>query len=79
MSAAQARILREIEQLRHEFPGAGVILVSHCDVIKAALARFLELPLQAYALFEIGPASVSVLALWPGGAKVIGLNDMAAA
>jgi broad specificity phosphatase PhoE len=79
MGAAQARILREVERVRDEFPDAGVILVSHCDVIKAALAHFLELPLQAYELFEIGPASVSVLALWPGGAKILGLNDMAAA
>jgi probable phosphoglycerate mutase len=79
MAAAQARILREIERVLQQFPEAGVILVSHCDVIKAALARFLELPLQAYERFEIGPASVSVLALWPGGAKVLGLNDMAAA
>jgi len=79
MGAAQARILREIERLRDEFPDAGAILVSHCDAIKAALAHFLELPLQAYELFEIGPASVSVLALWPDGGKVMSLNEMAVA
>ena len=79
MAAAQARIVRQIEGVRDEFPDAGVILVSHCDVIKAALASVLGLALDAYQLFEIGPASVSVLALWPGGAKVVGMNDMAAA
>lgn len=79
MGAAQTRIVRDIERVRREFPDTGVILVSHCDVIKAALAHVLGLPLDAYQLFDIGPASVSVLALWPGGAKVVAMNDMAAA
>jgi broad specificity phosphatase PhoE len=79
MSAAQSRVVRRIERLRDEHPEAGVALVSHCDVIKAALARYLGLPLDAYSLFEISPASVSVLALWPGGAKVVSMNEAVAA
>jgi broad specificity phosphatase PhoE len=79
MSAAQTRIVGRIERLREEHPGAGVILVSHCDVIKAALTRYLGLSLDAYARFEISPASISVLALWPGGATVIGMNEVVAA
>jgi broad specificity phosphatase PhoE len=79
MSAAQTRIVGRIERVQEDYPDAGVILVSHCDVIKAALARYLGLSLDAYAHFEVSPASISVLALWPGGAKVIGMNEVVAA
>ena len=79
MGAAQARVVARIERLRAEHPERGVVLVSHCDVIKAALARYLGLSLDNYARFEISPASVSVLALWPGGATVVGINEVVAA
>lgn len=79
MSAVQARIVHRIERLRAEHPDGEVILVGHCDVIKAALAHHLGLPLDAYDRFEISPASVSVLALWPGGSRVMSLNEVIAA
>jgi probable phosphoglycerate mutase len=79
MTAAQARILRQIERIREQFPGTGVVLVSHGDVIKAALSHVLGLSLDAYQRFDIGPASISVLALWPGGAKIVGMNEVLAA
>lgn len=79
MTAAQARIVRRIERLRQDHPDGEVILVSHCDVIKAALAHHLGLSLDAYDRFEISPASVSVLALWPGGSRVMSLNEVIAA
>ena len=79
MSAAQARIVHRIERLREEHPEAQVILVGHCDVIKSALAHHLGLSLDRYDRFEISPASVSVLALWPGGSRVMSLNEVLAA
>jgi len=76
MSAAQARIVDRIERLRDEHPDGAVILVGHCDVIKAALAHHLGLSLDHYDRFEISPASVSVLALWPGGgSRVMSMNQ----
>lgn len=79
MSAAQARIVHRIERLRDEHPDGQVILVGHCDVIKSALAHHLGLSLDSYDRFEISPASVSVLALWPGGSRVMSLNEVVAA
>lgn len=76
MAAAQARALRHIERLRATHPEAAVVLVSHCDVIRAVLAGFLGLPLDAWARFEISPASVSSLAVWEGGGKVLSMNEV---
>ena len=52
--------------------------MSHGDVIKAVLAGVLGLPLDAHARFEISPASVSALAIWDGGGKVLSMNESVA-
>jgi broad specificity phosphatase PhoE len=61
-------------------PDKGVVAVSHCDVIRAALCAFLNCQsLDDYSLFEISPASITRIVLWQGGWKVIGLNEAFAA
>ncbi|NOG69039.1 histidine phosphatase family protein [Roseicella sp. DB1501] len=74
MAEVQARAVAGIEDLRRAIPDGRVAVVSHADVIKAALAAFLGLSLDDIWRFEIAPASVSALAVWPGGGKVLGLN-----
>lgn len=78
MGEAQSRVMAEVERARGEHPEGRVVLVSHSDVIKAALAGVLGLPLDAYSRFEIAPASVSALAVWEGGGKVLSMNETAA-
>jgi probable phosphomutase (TIGR03848 family) len=79
MAEAQARASAEVERARAEHPDGRVVLVSHGDVIKAVLAGVLGLPLDAHARFEIAPASVSALAVWDGGGKVLSMNEAVAA
>lgn len=79
MVEAQARALGEVERARATHPDGRVVLVSHGDVIKAVLAGVLGLSLGAHARFEISPGSVSALAVWPGGAKVLSMNEAVAA
>jgi broad specificity phosphatase PhoE len=76
MREAQARALSHIAELCRRHPDQGVALVSHGDVIKSVIAQVLGLPLQAYARFEIAPASVSAVLAWEGGGKLIGLNEV---
>ena len=78
MAEAQARAAGEVERARAEHPDGRVVLVSHGDVIKAVLAGVLGLSLDAHARFEISPGSVSALAVWPGGGKVLSMNEAAA-
>jgi broad specificity phosphatase PhoE len=74
---AQARVLRGLEDLRTRHGEARLALVSHADVIKLVIAHALGLGADATRLFEIGPASVSVLVLGAWGAKVESLNERA--
>jgi probable phosphoglycerate mutase len=75
MLEVQARALRALEEIRRRHSDEVVAVVSHSDVIKAALAHYLGTPLDLLQRLEISPASFSVLAIYDWGARVIGLND----
>ena len=79
MLEAQARIVKVMEALRQAYPDHSVVLVSHSDVIKAALLYHLGLPIEAYDRLEIAPASISTLAVGDWGSKLIRLNEVIAA
>ena len=79
MLEAQARIVGALEQLRSHYADRSVILVSHSDVIKAALLYHLGLPIDAYGRFDIEPASISTLVVGDWGSKVLRLNEVVAA
>jgi broad specificity phosphatase PhoE len=79
MLEAQARIIGAMEQLRGRYPDTSAILVSHSDVIKAALLYHLGLPIDAYSRFDIDPASISTLVVGEWGSKVLRLNEVVAA
>lgn len=76
MAEVQARVGRVLDRFRED--GAPAILVSHGDVIRAALLRILGLGLDAYDRIVVDPASCSELALWPGGGRVVSINERAA-
>lgn len=59
--AVQSRILARLDHLRRLHPSETVLVFSHGDVIKAALAGYLGLPLDHVERFEIAPASVSIV------------------
>ncbi|HYZ32187.1 MAG TPA: histidine phosphatase family protein [Crenalkalicoccus sp.] len=79
MAEVRDRVLRGLQVLAARHPEARMAVVSHADVIKAAVAGILGLSLDAHDRFEIAPASVSTVVLWPGGGKVLGLNAAEAA
>lgn len=55
----QARMVAALETLRATHPGQTVVVVSHSDPIKAALAHYLSMPLDLYQRLTIAPASIS--------------------
>jgi broad specificity phosphatase PhoE len=79
MLEAQARIVGVMEQLRGRYVERSVILVSHSDVIKAALLYHLGLPIDAYSRIEVEPASISTLVVGDWGSKTLRLNEVVAA
>jgi probable phosphoglycerate mutase len=78
MVEVQARLLGLVEHLAATHPGRTVALVSHGDVIKAALAHWLGVPLDLFQRIEIAPASLNLVRLCPYGPKVLLLNGSGA-
>jgi len=75
MLELQKRILGHLDRLKAERPKGKLVLVSHAEVIRAALLHFLGIALDSFARVEIAPASISTLLLNGSCAQVIGCND----
>src|SRR5690625_1041436 len=57
----QHRTLAELERITAKHPKDAVALVSHADVIKAAVAGLIGMPLDLFQRLHVAPASVTVL------------------
>jgi probable phosphoglycerate mutase len=78
MLEAQARIVRAMEQLRSLHAGRSVVIVSHSDVIKAALLYYLGMPIDSYNRLEVSPASITTLIVGNWGSKILHMNEVLA-
>jgi probable phosphoglycerate mutase len=59
----QARAVAALEEVAERHAGEMVVVVSHSDVIKAAVAHFSGLHLDLFQRLAVSPASVTVLTL----------------
>lgn len=75
MLQVQSRIVAEMLRLRQLHPEQSIALVSHGDVIKAAVAYWMGVPLDLFMRIEIGLASVSVIAIGDFGPWVLCVNN----
>jgi probable phosphoglycerate mutase len=72
----QARMVRAIEDVVARHPGELVVIVSHADPIKAAIAHFTGVHLDQFQRIVVSPASVTVFELLPAhGAVLVKCND----
>ena len=76
MVEVQDRMLQLIERLCCVHPEQTVALVGHGDVIKAALAYYLGVPLDLFGRIELSPASLSVIRVEPHGPQVLLINGL---
>jgi probable phosphoglycerate mutase len=74
-----ARVARGLERLARRHPEQAVAVVTHSDVIKAAVDLTLGLPLDSHDRFEIEPASLTVILYGDWGTKLLKLNEEPAA
>jgi broad specificity phosphatase PhoE len=74
MLDVQHRVLGLIETLSNG-DGKRLALVSHGDVLKAAVGHILGLPIDAWPRFDIAPASITTVTVSEWGAKIITLNE----
>jgi len=74
---AQSRVVDQLERLATDHPKDTIVAVSHADIIKAAVAHFLGMPLDTFQRIMVQPASITALALPRGHAPMLlGLNEV---
>ena len=71
----QARVVSELEDLRAKHAKQTVAVVSHADVIKAAVAHYVGLHLDLFQRLVVAPASLTVLELSNPVPRLMCLND----
>lgn len=72
----QRRVVDTMEELGRRHPGATVGLVTHCDVIKAAVLHHLRMQVDDWWRIEVSPASITRIAIDGRGARLLGLNEV---
>ncbi len=75
MRQVQERAVRAICELRAVHPDGTVLIVSHGDVIRAALLFALGMPLDLFSRIEVGLASLSTIQIDNSGLRVLRLNE----
>lgn len=72
----QTRIVKEIETLARQHGNERVAIISHADVIRAAVAYFAATPIDMISRFEISPCSVSVVAVETDRSTLLTVNSV---
>lgn len=71
----QARIVSELEVLRAAHKEQAIAVISHADVIKAAVAHYAGIHLDLFQRLVVSPASLTVLAMAKSMHHLVCLND----
>ena len=72
----QARVVAELENLRARHRQQTIAVVSHSDVIKAAVAHYAGLHLDLFQRLVVSPASLTVLVLIGPVPHLLCMNDI---
>jgi probable phosphomutase (TIGR03848 family) len=75
MHEMQARVVAELDVIRKAHPGATVAVVSHADVIKAAIAHYIGLHLDLFQRLVVYPASLTAFRFNKFGPRLVLFND----
>jgi len=75
MHEMQTRAVAELDLIRKAHPGATVAVVSHADVIKAAVAHYIGLHLDLFQRLVVYPASLTAFRFNKLGPRLLLFND----
>ena len=75
MRQVQERAVQALFDLRQTHRDGRVLIVSHGDVIRAALLFALGMPLDFYSRIEVGLASINTIHIDNSGIRVLGVNE----
>jgi probable phosphoglycerate mutase len=71
----QNRLINTLESIAANYGSGRVAVVSHSDVIKAAVAHYAGMHLDMFQRLIISPASISTVVLGQHGPLIVQLND----
>jgi len=74
MLEAQTRMVAGLQKLCRQHPYATIAVVSHSDLIKAAMAYYAGIHLDMFQRLEISPASVSIIQVFEETAQILQVN-----
>ena len=72
----QARIVGALNGIAEKHSGS-VVIVSHADVLKIAIAHYVGMHLDLFQRIDIAPASISIVEMHQFGTRLVRLNDTA--
>jgi probable phosphomutase (TIGR03848 family) len=75
MVIMQARMVAALETVVADHPGELVVVVSHADPIKAAIAHYTGVHLDLFQRIVVSPASVTAFAFTGHGVALLKCND----
>ena len=76
LTEMQVRMVAALEAVVADHPGELIVVVSHADPIKAAIAHFTGVHLDLFQRIVVSPASVTVFELGPHGAAMLTCNSL---
>jgi probable phosphomutase (TIGR03848 family) len=71
----QNRLINTLEAIASKHGSGKIAVVSHSDVIKAAIAYYAGMPLDMFQRLIISPASISTVYLGQHGPMILQIND----
>ncbi|MFL6796493.1 MAG: histidine phosphatase family protein [Xanthobacteraceae bacterium] len=74
MHELQQRILAHLEHTAKAHPDGRIAIVSHAEVIRAALLHVLKIDVNEFWRVEVAPGSISTVVMRAGAADVLALN-----
>ena len=75
LAAMQSRMVAAVELVVLDHPGQLVVVVSHADPIKAAIAHYTGVHLDLFQRIMVSPASVTAFAFTAHGVAMLKCND----
>jgi len=75
LTAMQTRMVRALEGVVADHPGELVVVVSHADPIKAAIAHYTGVHLDLFQRIVVAPASVTAFVFSGAGVTLLKCND----
>ena len=78
IASVRRRVMRLVDHLARADDGP-TMLVTHGDVVKVVVQSLLGANLDWHDRLAIDPASITTVDLWPGGGKIVRMNEVVGA